>query len=116
MNIKSNLKRAWLTIGIAAMSLTILLWFGYDSPNVLIAVHVLDALMLVLSLPCSVFVVPVAALANYYLEINPLSIEGAYLATIFLFAVGLMQWFWLARFWSPTEPPFQRLDLLDAAD
>jgi hypothetical protein len=43
---------------------------------------------------------------------NPLSVEGANLNTIFLAVLGVMQWFWIARIWYPTETPFQKLDLL----
>lgn len=114
MNIKSNLKYVWLTFGVFSMVSTGFLWFGYDSQTLQNTIHVSDGLMLILSLPCSLFAVPVLVLANHYLEINPFSIEGIYLGTIFLFVVGLMQWFWIVPFWSPTEAPFQNLDLLDA--
>ena len=114
MNIKSNLKRIWLTISVFSMILMIFLWFGYGSQNLQNAIHVLNGLMLILSLPCSLFAVPVIVLANHYLEINPFSIEGIYLGTIFLFVLGLMQWFWIVPFWSPTKASFQNLDLIDA--
>ncbi len=113
MNIKSNLKHIWLAIAVFSVILTIFLWFGYDSQNLQNMILVLNSLMLILSLPCSLFVIPVVVLANHYLEINPVSIEGIYLNTIFLFVIGLMQWFWIVRFWFPTQSQFQMLDLLD---
>jgi len=113
MNIKSNVKRIWLAIGVLAMILMIFVWFGYDSENLQNTILVLNGLMLILSLPCSLFVIPVVVLANHYLEINPVSTGGIYLNTIFLFVVGFMQWFWIVRIWSPTESQFQRLDFLD---
>jgi hypothetical protein len=70
--------------------------------------------MLVSSLPCSLFAVLVVALANRYLGIEPFSGEGIYLGTVFLLVTGFMQWFWIARFWSPNQSMFQNLDLLDA--
>ena len=112
MNIKSNLKYIWLAIGVFAMSLMIFLWFGYDSQNLQNTILVLNGLMLILSLPCSLFAVPVIVLANHYLEMNPVSTEGIYLNTVFLFILGFMQWFWVIRVWSPTEPQLQMLDLL----
>ena len=114
MNIKSNLKYVWLGIAAVSMILTTFLWFGYDSQNLQNTIYILNAFVLILSLPCSLFAVLVVALANHYLGINPFSTEGIYLASIFLFVVGLMQWFWIARFWSPTESVFQNLNLLDA--
>jgi len=114
MNIKSNLKYIWLAIAVFSMVLTTFLWFGYESQTLQNTIYVLNALMLILSLPCVLTVVLVVVLANQYLGINPFSIEGIYLSTIFLFVVGLMQWFWVARVWSPTESMVQNLDLLDA--
>ncbi len=69
--------------------------------------------MCLLSVPCSLFFIPVAAAAGYCLEIGTFSATGAYLNTVFLFVLGFMQWFWIARFWSPAGPPFQKLDLID---
>ena len=82
MNIKSNLKHIWLAIAVFSMILTIFLWFGYDSQNLQYTILALTGLMLILSLPCSLFVIPVIVLANHYLAINPVSIEGIYLNTI----------------------------------
>ncbi len=114
MNIKSNLKYFWLESAVFSIILTIFLWFGYDSQNLQYATYTLNAFVLVLSLPCSLFAVLVVALANHYLGIEPFSTEGIYLSTVFLFVTGLMQWFWIARFWSPNESMFQNLNLHDA--
>ncbi len=114
MNIKSNLKYVWLGSAVFSMILTTFLWFGYYSENLQSTIYVLNGLMLALSLPCSLFAILVVALANHYLGIVPFSTEGIYLGTIFLFVTGFMQWFWIARFWSPTESMFQNLNLSDA--
>jgi hypothetical protein len=114
MNIKSNLKYIWLAFAVSSMISTAFLWFGYEAENLQNAIYVLNAFVLILSLPCSVFAVLVISLANHYLGIEPFSIEGIYLGTIFLLVVGLMQWFWIARFWSPSESVFQNLNLQDA--
>jgi len=114
MSIKSNLKYIWLAFAVSSIVSTTFLWFGYDSPNLQNTIYVLNAIVLILSLPCSLFAVFVIALANHYLGINPFSTEGIYLGTIFLSVVGFMQWFWIARFWSPSESMFQNLNLLDA--
>ncbi len=114
MNIKSNLKYVWLAFAVLSMILTAFLWFGYESENLQNTIYVLNAFVLLLSLPCSLFAVLVVALANHYLGIEPFSTEGIYLSTVFLFVTGLMQWFWIARFWSPNESLFQNLNLHDA--
>ena len=112
MNVKSNLKYIWLAVGGLAVVLMIFFWFGFESENLKKTILALDGLMFILSVPLSLFFVPVAAAANHYLEINALSTDGIYLNTVFLFVLGFMQWFWIARFWSPSKPPFQKLDLL----
>lgn len=112
MNYKSNLKRIWSVVACLSLILLALMWFGYESQNLKYAILVLNSLMFLISLPCSIFAVPVVAAAAYYLEMHPTSSEGIYLSTIFLSVLGAVQWFWIMRFWSPTEPIMQRLDLI----
>ncbi|HEX9959699.1 MAG TPA: hypothetical protein VGB00_02040 [Pyrinomonadaceae bacterium] len=111
-NFKSSLRRIWLAVGIFSMILLFLPpvdgWQDFVKNTIL----GLNILMFILSLPCSLAAVPVMLAASYYLDMHPTSSRGMNLSTILLFVVGLMQWFWIARFWSPTEPPFQMLDLL----
>ncbi len=111
MNIKFNLKNIWLAVGVISLILLAFHWFGFDSQQLEISILALNVLALILSLPCSLFVIPVLLAANRYLEMSPFSSEGLYLNTIFLFVVGAMQWFWIARFWYPTESPLQMLGL-----
>jgi hypothetical protein len=115
MNIKFNVKYIWLAIGAVSMILLAFDWFGFGSENLKTVILVLNALMFILSVPCSLIFIPVAAAADYYLEMSPTSNQGIYLNTIFLFVLGLVQWFWIANFWSPTEQPFQQLDLLEGS-
>jgi hypothetical protein len=114
MNIKTNLKRIWSAVAVISLGLLIYSYFSENSPNLLNALIVLDAAMLLIALPCSLFGGAIVFFAWYVLEMNPLSIEGAYLNTIVLFLLGTVQWFWISRFWYPTETPFQKLDLLGA--
>ncbi len=111
MNIKFNLKSIWLAVGVISLILLSFHWFGFDSQQLEMSILALNVLALLLSLPCSVFVIPVLVAANHYLEMSPFSSEGLYLNTIFLFVIGLMQWFWISRFWYPTESPLQMLGL-----
>lgn len=112
MNYKSNLKILWSVVASISLVLLTLMWFGYESPNLKNSILALSVLMFLLSLPCSIFAVPVVTLAAYYLEIPPTSSEGIYVGTIFLSVLGAVQWFWVIRFWSPTDPVMQKLDLL----
>ena len=113
MNVKSNLKYLWLTVAVFSLVLTLFVLFGVESENLQNTILGLNALMFILSVPCSLFFVPVAAASNYYLEIETFSVAGIYLNTVFLFVLGFMQWFWIARFWSPGGTTFQKLELID---
>lgn len=106
-----KLKNIWLAVGVISLVLLAFDWFGYGSNNLQNAILALNGLALALSLPCSLFVVPVLLAANHFMSLSPFSSEGIYLNTILLFVVGVMQWFWIANFWSPTEPQLQMLDL-----
>ncbi|HSK73815.1 MAG TPA: hypothetical protein VK892_19110 [Pyrinomonadaceae bacterium] len=113
INFKLSFRHIWLAIGIISLILLTYLHFGTDPQNaVQKTLLVLNVLMFILSLPCSLFALPVVISAAYFLDMQPNSVDGIYLNTILLFVLGAMQWFWIARFWSPTEPPLQRLDLL----
>lgn len=113
MKFKLSLKQIWLAVGIFSLILPIFLPSAEGSGNfVLNLIGIVNIVMFILSFPCSFFGLPIVFFAWYVLEINPLSIEGAYLNTILFFVLGLVQWFWIARFWYPTETPFQKLNLL----
>ncbi len=86
-------------------------WIGYDSRNLEVSILVLNAIGFALSLPCSFFVVPVITASFIYLDIYPVSSDGVYLNTIFIFVIGIMQWFFISRFWSPDGNPLQKLNL-----
>jgi len=111
MKIKNKIKQIWLAVGVISMILLVFHWFGFNSNNLENTILVLNALALILSLPCSLFVIPVLITSNHYLELSPTSSEGIYLNTFVLFAVGFLQWFLIIRFWSPSEPVMQMLDL-----
>lgn len=99
--------------GLAALSLALLgaMWFGAESAALRDALLVLNIATALVALPASLMMVPVGIAAAHYLDMAPTSDAGIYLQTILLALLGAVQWFWLARFWSPSEAPFQRLDL-----
>jgi hypothetical protein len=108
---KLSLRKIWLVVGIVSMVLLFLPLTGDAQVYAKNTIIVLNALMLLLALPCSLFAVPVMFAAFYYLDMFPTSRQGITLSTILLFLIGLMQWFWISRFWSPTEPALQMLGL-----
>jgi hypothetical protein len=113
MKVKLSLKKIWVAVGIFSLILPVFLPSVAGSNNfVLNLIGIVNIVMFVLSFPCSLFGLPVVFFAWYALEMDPNSIEGAYLNTILFFVLGFVQWFWIARFWYPTDAPFQNLNLL----
>jgi hypothetical protein len=112
MKFNLSLKQIWLAVGIFSLILPVFLPSEADSNNVFLnVIGIVNIVMFILSFPCSLFGLPVVFFAWYVLEIDPNSIQGAYLNTILFFVLGVVQWFWIARFWYPTETPFQELKL-----
>ncbi len=113
MKIKFDFKRIWTVVAGISLILLGFHWFGIDYQQLEISILALNVLAFILALPCSIFVLPVLVASNHYLELSPISSDGLYLNTIFLAVIGAMQWFWIAKLWSPSEPSVQMLDLPD---
>lgn len=113
MNIKFSLKYIWLAVAFLSLVLLTFHWFDFDSRNLEYGILSLNSIAFILSLPCSLFVLPVLIASNHYMAISPFAGDGIYLGTILLFIIGAMQWFWVVRFWSPTESSLQMLELPD---
>ncbi len=114
MKYKLTFKRIWTVLAVFSLSFLAFRWFAYDSQTLQNAHLVLNAVLFILSLPCSIFAVPVILLSAHYLEMNAASSDGIVLNTFSLLMLGGLQWFWILRFWSPSEPIMQKLDLVDA--
>jgi hypothetical protein len=102
---KTSLKFLWLFVGFLCLNAPIF----FPTPRY--PAGLLDdpmgtstLVMFILSLPISLFTLPVMFVSN--------SIMPAYLNLIFLFAVGAVQWFWIVpRLSWKNEPDLQILDL-----
>lgn len=109
---KLSFRQIWLATGIFSLLLPVFLPSVAGSENfVQNTILLVNIAMFILSLPCSLFGVPVIAAAAHFLEMSPNSIEGMYLNTVLFFILGFVQWFWIARFWSPTGTELQMLGL-----
>lgn len=115
MKLEMKLKKIWMIVTVMSLILLGFHWFDYQPRNLEIALVVLNGMAFALSVPCSLFLIPVMVTANYYLAINPVTNEGVYLNTFFLLALGMMQWFFVVKFWLPKEPTMQILDLADGS-
>ena len=111
MNAQKTMQKIFPAVAVPALGLLTAHWFGYESAALEYTLLALDALMLLFALPASLVMLPVGYAAAYYLDMAPTNAAGIYLQTILLALLGFVQWFWLARFWSPSEAPMQRLNL-----
>lgn len=109
-----NIKQLWLVVSGISIILLAFHWFGFAPESLKNAIIGINIIALILSAPCSLFFIPVAIAANHFLDLNPFSGEGIYLNTFFLAALGSLQWFLVAEFWSPSKPLVQKIDLSGA--
>lgn len=105
------IRLVWCAAASAAVVMALVVWFGYESANLRYAVLALNAVAFALSLPSSLIVIPVAFAANYYLDINALSLGGIYFNTFILMFVGAVQWFLISPQVAPFETRMQKLGI-----
>lgn len=109
---KLSLSGMWLLVSLFSLLFPIFLPSVTDSSNP--AVNVIGtatATMFILSFPSSLFGIPLLAVVDYALGIDPNSIQGMYVNLFMLFILGLVQWFWIVpRVWR-REPDVQVLNL-----
>lgn len=70
------------------------------------------AVMMLLSFPSSLLAAPLMMFVNLSIGFHPISIEGQYLNLILLFAVGVLQWFWIAPRMSGEDSRIEPLKLV----
>ena len=109
-NLKNILSNSWACCAAFSLIILCVIYFGGKDDEVLrTSLMMGGVIMFILSLPVSMFALPVVGCAWYFLEMRPGSDEMLYLATTVLLLLGTGQWFWLIRFWYPTEGPVQLL-------
>jgi hypothetical protein len=113
--LKLSLKGVWIIAGLAAVVLPVFLpsvrHDGIaDSP---IAIATLT--LFILSFPSSVFALIAAAFLSLLLRFDPWSIEADYMNVVWLFALGAVQWFWIAPRIFRFRRLFKRLEMREAS-
>lgn len=93
---KLSLSGLWLLTSGLSLIFPIFIPSSADSANFAAnAIGTATATMFILSFPSSLFGVPAMFLAGTALNLNPNSMGGMYLNLLILFALGLVQWFWI---------------------
>lgn len=103
---ETRIQRTWIFV--SAVSLVIPPVLGMESlqnVNFGMAMMILLGVLFTLSLPTSIFVLPLAALFKYGIELQHDEQFGAYFYIILLNIVGYVQWFWLAPRFNNTSKP-----------
>lgn len=109
---KISLSSLWLMTSAVSLILPVFLPSYANSQNfVQNVIGTTTVSMFVLSLPTSLFGLPLLFFAQAALGVDPNSISGMYLNLILLFIFGLVQWFWIVPSILRNDPELQILDL-----
>ncbi|HNQ15322.1 MAG TPA: hypothetical protein PKM58_07145 [Pyrinomonadaceae bacterium] len=104
-------KYLWIGVNTIALIIALTIWFGYESATLRYLCLGLNAISFVLALPATVTIIPVAFAANYYLDVNALSVGGIYFNTFLLLGLGGVQHFLIANLSKPVEATMQRIGI-----
>lgn len=92
----STLKLPWLVVSFICLIAPVFLPTSrYPSDFLDDPMGTATGIMFVLSFPLCILAVPIILFMEFSLGIRSGSIQGAYLNLLFLFAFGLVQWFWI---------------------
>jgi hypothetical protein len=110
---KLSLSGLWLLTSGLSLIFPIFIPSSADSASFAAnAIGSATATMFILSFPSSLFGVPAMFLAGTALNLDPNSMGGMYINLLLLFALGLVQWFWIVPRLFRNEPNvLQILDL-----
>lgn len=93
---ETKLQRFWLVISAISLLLPILLNLtNIETENFANRTMILLAIMFVISMPFSIFSLPLMALFRYGIELDLNSMFGTYFFIVLLNIFGYLQWFWL---------------------
>lgn len=92
--LESKLKSFWVAASVVSLALPLLLSKFDLSPALFGRIMEIEALcLLLLTLPSSIFVVPLLVAFKMVLELNINEVEGAYFYIALLNIIGYIQWF-----------------------
>lgn len=111
---ETKLQRLWLFISATSLLLPILLYFDTNATiNFATAITASLVVLFAVSLPSSLFALPLVALFKYGIELDLDSMFGAYFYLIFLNIVGYVQWFWLMLKFNNSSKPMTLPTILE---
>jgi hypothetical protein len=109
---KFSLSSMWLFISLFTIILPVFLPSSAFSVNPASnAIGVATAAMFILSFPSSLFGLAAMFFVHATFSLKPESMEGLYVNLLVMFALGLVQWFWVVpRVWR-NDPQFQTIEI-----
>ena len=109
--LKFRLSSMWLFVSIFTIILPVFVPSFSSSTPATTAIGVATAAMFILSFPSSLFGLVAMMFIDIILGMNPNSIQGLYVNLLVMFALGLVQWFWIVpRIWN-RDPAFQTVEI-----
>lgn len=111
-NFNLSLKRMWLAISAFSLILPVFMPSSANPEHFFEnVIGMVTVILFILSFPASLLGLLVLFFAKIFLDVNLNSIEGLYLNLFVLFALGLVQWFWIVPRLMRNDSGFQRLNL-----
>ena len=108
---KFSLSSMWLFVSIFTIILPVFVPSFASSNPVSNVIGMATASMFILSFPSSLFGIPLLTFVDTTFGVDPNSIQGMYVNLLVLFALGLVQWFWIVpRIWR-RDPAFQTVEI-----
>lgn len=92
---ETKLQRFWLIVSGTSLLFPLFLYFGKFDLDFADAITAFLGIMFVVSLPFSLFSLPLIALFKFGIELDINSMFGAYFLIVLLNIFGYLQWFWL---------------------
>jgi len=110
--LKLNLRAVWLITSFLSLTLPIFIPSTTNSSNFPAnVIGTATATMFILSFPISIFALPIMFFSQVVIGFDPNTIGGMYVNLWLLFALGIIQWFWLVPRLLWKEQKLQTLDL-----
>jgi hypothetical protein len=113
--LKLSVKGVWLIVSTSAVVLPIVLPSMRDASFANSPIAIATLSLFILSFPSSLLALIASSFVSYLLEIDPWSMGAKYMHVVWLFALGVVQWFWIAPKIFQINRLFERLEMRESA-
>lgn len=113
-NWETKLQRFWVLTSVISLIFPVFLYLAKFDLDFSDAVTAFLIIMFVVSLPFSLFSLPLIALFTYGIELDINTMFGAYFLIVLFNVFGYLQWFWLMPKYFYDEKEYKLPTILDS--